>query len=469
MHARKHNVAIILAGGKGTRFGLDVPKQFAKLAGKTVVEHTLDVFQQHDLIDEICIVTHKDWSWRMEEIVESGNYSKVEKIIIGGSERKDSSLSAIEAYKEEAREREINFLFHDAVRPFVDNRIIDQCIEALNNYGAIDVAIPATDTIIQVLDHKISFIPTRKEMMQGQTPQCFKYEIIAKAYENALKDTDLVVSDDCGVVKKYLPKQEIFVVRGSLANIKITHPQDIFLADKIIQMKTHKILSRYSDDYYHDSLKDKVIVIFGGSKGIGASMKEISERYGAKVYSFSRGETNTDVSSISDIKRDLAYVYQKENRIDYVVNTAGILIKKPLINTTFNDIMEIVNINYIGAVNILKEAIPYLETNGGQILNFTSSSYTRGRSHYSLYSSTKAAIVNLTQALGEELAAKNIKVNCINPERTLTPMRTSNFGKEDPNTLLSAEQVAYVSINTLLSNMTGQIVDVKLQQLDIND
>jgi 2-C-methyl-D-erythritol 4-phosphate cytidylyltransferase len=79
-----------------------------------------------------------------------------------------------------------------------------------------------------------------------------------------------------------------------------------------------------------------------------------------------------------------------------------------------------------------------------------------------LYSSTKAAIVNLTQALAEELKDKDIKINCINPERTQTPMRVKNFGYEDPKTLLDSKKVATVSLNTLLSNLTGQIVDVKV-------
>jgi len=83
---------------------------------------------------------------------------------------------------------------------------------------------------------------------------------------------------------------------------------------------------------------------------------------------------------------------------------------------------------------------------------------------YSIYSSLKAAIVNFMQALSSEWEPFGISVNCMNPERTLTPMRIQSFGKEDPNTLLSPEEVAYISINTLLSDITGQIVDVKLQK-----
>jgi len=463
----RKNVAIVLAGGTGSRFGLDIPKQFAKLAGKTIIEHTLDTFQQHKLIDEIAIVVHKNWIWKVDEIIQNGKYGKVKKILNGGEERKDSSLSAIVAYENEGNK--VNLIFHDAVRPFINNRTIELCIEALQRYNAVDVAIPATDTIIQVNDRIITNIPERKTMMQGQTPQCFKYETIKRAYDFAENDPDFKPTDDCGIVKKYLPKEEIYVVSGSISNIKVTYPQDIFLADKMIQLKKFKIDERYSDEFYRENLANRVMVIFGGSKGIGLSIADIAKNFGAKIYSFSRGETDTNVASIADVKKALEYVYQKENAIDYVVNTASILLKKPLQQTNSTEIIDIVNINYMGTVNVIKEAIPYLQKSKGGILNFTSSSYTRGRANYSLYSSTKAAIVNLTQALGEELASKDIKVNCINPERTMTPMRTENFGLEDPETLLSAEEVAYVSINTLLSDMTGQIVDVKLQKAKIDE
>ena len=95
------------------------------------------------------------------------------------------------------------------------------------------------------------------------------------------------------------------------------------------------------------------------------------------------------------------------------------------------------------------------------LLNFTSSSYTRGRAFYALYSSTNAAIVNFTQALAEEWINDGIKVNCINPERTATPMRTANFGIEPFELLLNAEQVARVSLKALFSQKTGIVIDVR--------
>ena len=104
---------------------------------------------------------------------------------------------------------------------------------------------------------------------------------------------------------------------------------------------------------------------------------------------------------------------------------------------------------------------PHLARTKGSLLLFTSSSYTRGRSGYSLYSSAKAAVVNLTQALADEWAADGVRVNCVNPERTGTPMRTKAFGAEDPALLLTSESVAAASLDVLVADGTGHILDLR--------
>lgn len=458
----RRNVAVILAGGMGNRFGLGIPKQFAKLAGKFVIEHTIEVFVCHKSIDEICIVIKEGWKDKIEEIVAKNKYVKVKRIILGGEERRDSSFSAILAY---GNEKGINLIFHDAVRPFVSSKIIDDIIESLQYYNAVDVAIPATDTIIETREGFIANIPQRQFMMQGQTPQAFKIETIKQAYLMANKDPNFISTDDCGIVKKYLPNEKIRVVMGSLENIKITHPCDISMADKIFQLRSIRNDFVFNEKYYQDNLRNKVAIVFGGTSGIGLSIVNLLKFYGAKVEAFSRMSTNTNIASLSDIERDLDNVNQRYGAIDFVINTASILVKSHLEFMSYSDILDTVSINYLGAINVAKASLPYLEKTSGQLLNFASSSYTRGRSGYSLYSSSKAAIVNLTQALAEEFASVNrVRVNCISPQRTLTPMRVMNFGKEDPSTLLDPERVAYVAINTLLSDFTGQIIEVNLEK-----
>ena len=450
------NIAVILAGGTGRRLGFSEPKQFYKVAGKLVIEHTIDVFESNDRIDEISIVSHEAYISRIEELILKNNWRKVKKILIGGKERYLSSLSAIEAYKDEPNAK---LIFHDAVRPLVSQRIVNEVIDSLETYNAVDVAIPTTDTIIEVnsAGQTITGIPNRSDLRRGQTPQGFRQKTIRKAYEMALNDNGFVSTDDCGTIIKYLPSEPVHVVLGEEGNMKLTYKEDTYLLDKLFQLKTSSI--RLQSDY--SELLDKVIVVFGGNSGIGLEMTQIAARYGAKVYSFSRSTTQTDVSNREDVRKALEQVYSETQRIDYVVNCAAILIKEPLIQMSDDKVDTIIETNYNGTVYVSMASYPYLKASKGQLLLFTSSSYTRGRAYYSLYSSTKCAVVNLMQALSQEWDIDGIRVNVINPERTATPMRTKNFGIEPAGSLLDAHKVAQVSIDTLMSSFTGQVIDVK--------
>ena len=169
------NVAVILAGGVGKRLGLSTPKQFFKVAGKMVVEHTIDTFEHNSKIDEIAIVSNAFYISEFETLILKNGWKKVKKILKGGKERYDSSLSAIYAYE---GQKDVRLIFHDAVRPLVSQRIIDDVVEALDKYDAINVALPSADTIIEVDGDFISNIPDRSRLRRGQTPQAFRLETI---------------------------------------------------------------------------------------------------------------------------------------------------------------------------------------------------------------------------------------------------------------------------------------------------
>lgn len=445
------NTAIILASGTGERTGLQIPKQFMKVAGKMVIEHTIDTFENHKQIDEIIIISHPNHVEFVKDTVLKNNYSKVKKVLAGGATRRESSFIGISAIEQ----KEGKVLIHDAVRPFLHNSIITNCIRALDNYSAIDVAIPSADTLIQVDENNIiKNIPERKMFRRGQTPQAFDLQLIKKAHELANNDKDVNVTDDCGLILKY-NLADVFVVEGDDYNHKITYPIDVAIADKLFQLKS--LSAPISNK---ENLKGKVLIIFGASKGIGEATVNLAKKYNCKVYGFSRSN-GVDVQNFKDIETALKTVYEKEKRIDYIVNTAGILRMGQLSQREKDDIFKEININYIGCVNVAQNAYKYLKESKGSLLFYTSSSYTRGRALYSIYSSTKAAIVNLTQALSEEWVKDEIKINVICPERTATPMRFSNFGKEPEGSLLSAEKVAEATINTLRSNFTGQVIEVK--------
>ena len=224
------NYGIILASGNGNRFGTEIPKQFMKIARKTVLEHTIEIFENAPEIDKIIVVITPEYRHMAEEILSRNKYLKIACMPNGGQTRKDSSLIGINSIDEE----EANVLIHDCARPFLTQRIITDCVRALDKYEAIDVAIPATDTIIETNDDFITNIPNRAKSKFGQTPQCFKLSLIKKAHELAKDDNNF--TDDCGLVVKY-GLSEVFVVDGDVDNIKITYPSDVFLAEKIFEKR----------------------------------------------------------------------------------------------------------------------------------------------------------------------------------------------------------------------------------------
>lgn len=452
---KRKNVAVVLAGGVGQRFQTELPKQFAKAAGKTIIEHTVTAFQENEQIDEIAIVIHQNYTHLLENMLMHNHWDKVKKVLNGGSERYMSSLAAIRAYEGE----EVNLIFHDSVRPLITNSIITEVVQALETYQAIDVAIPATDTIVEIDKETMTIVnvPDRSTVYNGQTPQAFHLEVIAQAYEKALQDPNFKTTDDCGVVQKYLPQVPVHIINGSRKNIKLTHIEDLYMTDKLFQLNSQEADARAD----FSEMNGKCMMVFGGNSGIGEEICNIAKENGATVYSFSRSTTGTDISRMADVQKAFQTVAEKEQRIDYVVVTAAILKREPFHQMDQESIDTMIDINYRGMVYVSQCAYPYLKESHGQLLHFTSSSYTLGRPFYSLYSSSKAAVVNFVQALSQEWGEDGIRVNCINPERTKTAMRVKNFGIEDESTLLKADKVARAAISTLLGKHSGLVIDVR--------
>jgi 2-C-methyl-D-erythritol 4-phosphate cytidylyltransferase len=452
------NVAVLLAGGIGSRVGLDIPKQLIKVAGKTILEHTLATLHSHPQVDEVLILMSPGHLDAVRHIVRSGDYPKVTAILEGGETRSETSMKALDHIGDPSA----TVLLHDAVRPLISHRIISECFTALESYDAVDVAIPSADTIIEVDDKdEIRAVPPRAQLRRGQTPQAFRVGTIRRAYDEAMKDPAFVATDDCSVVLKYLPEVPIIVVRGDERNMKVTEPIDVYLADKLFQLTVNDLPPGHTDEEYANELTGKTVVVFGGSYGIGGDIAAQAEKSGARVFTFSRSSTGTHVERRADIVAALQQAHAETGRVDYVINTAGVLPRGELLETSEETIWSATEVNYLAPVFIAQAAFPLLQATGGSLLLFTSSSYTRGRAGYSLYSSAKAAVVNLTQALADEWADAGVRVNCINPERTGTPMRTKAFGDEPAGSLLSSDEVAQTSLDVLLSSLTGQIIDVR--------
>jgi len=237
------NIAVILAGGSGNRLGGELPKQLLPLADKkTLLEHAVAAFECAKAVDGILIVMHRAYIEQAERMKASNDWKKLLTIIPGGQERWESSLKALQ-WLTENEPQEVNVLLHDAARPFVSARIIQDVCLALEKYEAVTVAIPATDTMYHICqkdgESVVETIPDRRQMMRAQTPQAFRLSLISRAYAIALHDHSFLATDDCGIVHCYLPEQPIYIVEGEEANKKITFQEDLLYGERI--EKTKKI------------------------------------------------------------------------------------------------------------------------------------------------------------------------------------------------------------------------------------
>lgn len=223
------NIAIILASGVGERFGENIPKQFYVFEGKTILEYSLEVFENNENINEIILVTNPDFRDLAENILSKNKYKKITKVLNGGKTRVESSYIGVNA-----ADKNSNVLIHDAVRAFVTQKIINDNVEALKNYEAVGTAIDTVDTIIQIdEDNIIKNIPQRKTLKRVQTPQSFRTELIKKAHELALKDKNASFTDDCGLILRY-NLAPIHIVEGDEINVKITQKSDLDIIKSIL-------------------------------------------------------------------------------------------------------------------------------------------------------------------------------------------------------------------------------------------
>lgn len=224
------NIAIVLAGGTGSRMGGNCPKQFRTLAGRIVLEHSLSAFEQNGLVDEVAVVLHPQYHGETQKLIAARGWKKVKRLLEGGAERWGSTLSALKAFEDE----DANLIFHDAARPLVSQRIITEVCEALRSYQAVGVGIDSVDTLMKVENGLMTHVPDRSVMQRMQTPQAFRLATITEAYRLALADPHFKATDDCSVVLKYLPDTPIYIIRGEERNLKLTYADDLLTLERLM-------------------------------------------------------------------------------------------------------------------------------------------------------------------------------------------------------------------------------------------
>lgn len=227
----------ILAGGTGTRMHVaDLPKQFLPLGDKPTIIHTLEKFLICPRFDGVYVGVHADWLGYMEDLTSRYLPGEADRIRVtaGGGDRNETIRNIIDAIEADHGFREEDVIVtHDAVRPFVTLRMIEENIDGALQYGAVDTVTAAVDTIVVSQDGMvISDIPDRRKMYQGQTPQSFRISVLKQLYQSLSPEEKNVLTDACKicVVRNY----PVHLVEGSYTNLKLTTPGDYKIAQAMV-------------------------------------------------------------------------------------------------------------------------------------------------------------------------------------------------------------------------------------------
>lgn len=227
---------VVLAGGIGSRMGnVEKPKQFMEIGGKPIIVHTIEKFAVNAAFERIIVLSPRQWIQYTQDVIRKyipmGDDIDV---IEGGETRNETIMNSIRhieaAY---GLDEETIIVTHDSVRPFVTCRILEDNIRMAKETGACDTVIPATDTIVESADHtRITNIPDRSQMYQGQTPQSFKAKRLRDVYMALTEEEKAILTDACKIL--VLKGETVSLVTGEVSNIKITYPHDLRVAESLL-------------------------------------------------------------------------------------------------------------------------------------------------------------------------------------------------------------------------------------------
>tara|TARA_Y100000996_G_C22548711_1_gene652879 strand:- start:26 stop:688 length:663 start_codon:yes stop_codon:yes gene_type:complete len=212
-----NNTAIILAGGIGSRMKISTPKQFLNINNKMIIEHTIEKFLKNKYIDNIIVVCQNEWIKKLK--IRNLNI----KIISGSTSRLESAYNGLKGCNIDTK----NVLIHDAVRPFLENKLINTAIKKLEKYDATIPIISCSDSLIN--QNTMEYI-NRNDIKFIQTPQGFNYKIILDAYEkhiNIKQKKKADFTDDFSLLLYYMPNTNYFFYEGDRMNMKITNKNDL--------------------------------------------------------------------------------------------------------------------------------------------------------------------------------------------------------------------------------------------------
>ena len=360
-------------------------------------------------------------------------------------------------------------LFHDAVRPFIDHRVIEDCVNALDRTrpSTWRSPRPTRSSRWTTTADVINDVPVAILAAPRADPAGFRLSTIREAYRVAQADPDFTAAptDDCSVVLRYLPGRADQVDRTAPSeNIKVTHPVDVFLADKLFQLALARRRPRRSAPR-RTTPSSCPARPSSSSAAATASARTSPSWPGRSAHGSTRspGPRPAPTSRASaDVEAALPRPHFETGRIDYVVITAGILHNGALDEIDEAIVEESLQVNYLGPVQIARAAIGYLQQTKGQLLLYTSSSLHAGprplRALLLDQGRPGQPHSGAGRRMGRRTGCASTASTPNGPRRRCAPRA---FGEEPEDSLLASRDVALTSIDVLISDLTGHTIDIR--------
>ena len=229
------NIAVIFAGGSGKRMHTKSrPKQFLEYQGKPIIIYTLELFDNHPMIDGIVVACVENWIPFLEKMLKKFEINKVKKIVTGGETGQDSIYNGLVAAEEISKEQENIVLIHDGVRPLITEQTITDNVEMVYKEGSCITCVPATETFVVTQSDGSLEIPTRADSLIARAPQSFYLKDILSAHRQARKENRHDFIDSCSMMHHY--GYRLGRVIGPMENIKITTPTDYFVFKAMVEV-----------------------------------------------------------------------------------------------------------------------------------------------------------------------------------------------------------------------------------------
>lgn len=429
------NIGIILAGGIGERFNSSIPKQYAKINGKYCIHYVIEEFIKAELFDRIIIVLS---DMKYKYVVEKFLSDSVE-VISGGETRNKSILNAILHIKELIKIQGLedtfetsSVLFHDAARPLIQASDLKQFLDGLQEFDGVVVGEKITDSLYPTIN--------RSGYRLVQTPEAFKFEVLDWMFN--------VNREDYTAIYQHFPIERIKLIELGHYNIKVTYPHDVLMLESLITFFP------VCKDYDPQEFKNKRVLVFGGSGGIGSCLVKKLHDLGSVVdcpCSFSVNLENFNESTFfHDEVLDYDFVFNCSGA--YANDDAGVV----------SNYEKIMTVNFKANLQIMDFLIKKNKKPVSVVL-LSSSAASFGRQNLTVYSASKAAVQSMVESQATKLNELGIKLNCISPEKVNTPLLEKLHGKDfEIRDVLSPAEVVTVMLSVACSTNFGKIISLRV-------